>query len=104
MPSMRSDAPDRVSSITQAAAKMIVSPKLGCCISSKATSPVTIPESGTTGRLVVLVLERQQPGDADDEQRLQEFGRLELGEADADPAPRAVHLDADRSAPGRAGR
>ena len=31
----------------------------------------------------------------DDEQRLEEFGRLELGEADAEPAPRAVHLAAD---------
>ena len=40
-------------------------------------------------------MQRQQPGDADDEQRLQEFGRLELGEADAEPAPGAVHFLAD---------
>ena len=52
-----------------------------------------MPDSGTTGRLSSCCLQRQQPGDADDEERLEEFGRLELGEADADPAPRAVHLD-----------
>ncbi len=50
-PSTLKEAPERVRSITQAAAKMIVSPKLGCCMRSRAMSAVQIPDKGTTGRL-----------------------------------------------------
>ena len=72
--------------------KMIVSPKSGWRISSSAIDAGQHRRAAAPPAAAVLLLQRQQPGDGDDEQRLQEFGRLELGEADAEPAPRAVHL------------
>jgi hypothetical protein len=92
---MRIGAPDSMTSTTQAVMKMTVSPRLGWRISSKATTPVSTAVSGTTGSARSLSLNDSSQAMADDEQRLQEFRRLELGEADAEPAPRAVHLDAD---------
>jgi hypothetical protein len=48
------------------------------------------------GKALILFPKREQPGDADNEERLQEFGWLELGEADADPALGTVHFVAEQ--------
>jgi len=47
------------------------------------------------GQALVAILEREQPGDGDNVERLQEFGRLELGDAHAEPALRAISFLAD---------
>ena len=47
------------------------------------------------GQRLVAVLQAQQPGHRDDEERLEEFRRLDLAEAEVDPASGAVHLGAE---------
>ena len=84
--------------------KMIVLPKLGCFISSKRSPPVSDRRERIDRQRLVPVLEAQQPRHGDDEERLQEFGRLDLREAELDPAPGAVHSRGRRSARGSAAR
>jgi hypothetical protein len=43
----------------------------------------------------VLLAKAQKPGDRDDIEGLEELGRLELADAELDPAPRPVDLDPD---------
>ncbi len=92
---------------------MIVSPKLGWRISRQAmTRRAAAASSGTHRQRLVLLLQRQHPGDGDDEERLQEFGRLELREAArrASAAPRSPRCRSigtseqrERTEPRRAG-
>ena len=72
--------------------KMMVEPKSGWRISRTATAPVTAADSAEHRQRLVLLPQAQQPGHGDDEEGLQEFGRLQLADADVDPARRAVHL------------
>ena len=83
--------PASASIATHTAQKMIVLPKSGCFISRKAIDAGDSAEIGIDRQRLVAVLEAQQPGHGDDEEGLQEFRRLDLADAELDPAPRAVH-------------
>ena len=57
---------------------------------------MTAAETANTGSDLSFSSQAQQPGHGDDEERLQEFRRLQLADADVDPARRAVHLGAEQ--------
>ena len=92
---MRRLSPASASIAIHTEPKMIVEPKSGCSIRKTATKPTSPPDSQNTGSALVLFLERQQPGHRDDEEGLQEFGRLQLADAKLEPAHRAILLRAD---------
>ena len=89
---MRSDTPASASIAIHTQPKMIVLPKSGWRISSTATAPVINADSANTGSDLSLSRKRQQPRHRDHEERLQEFRRLQLADADVDPALGAVHF------------
>ena len=96
MPSIRSDTPASASIAIHTATKMIVDPKSGWRISRKATAAGQQRRQREHRQRLVRLPQRQQPGHRHDEERLQELGRLELAEADPDPALRAVDLRPDQ--------
>ena len=89
---MRIDAPDRASSSTQAATKMIVSPKLGCCISSSAMTPVSTAVSGTTGSDASFSFSDSSQAMVTMNSGFRNSDGWNWVKPDAEPAPRAVHL------------
>ena len=87
--------PASASIATHTAQKMIVLPKSGCFISRKAMAPVSDRRDRKDRQRLVAVLQAQEPRHRDDEEGLEEFRRLDLADAELDPAPRAIMLRPD---------
>ena len=88
-------SPASASIATHTAQKMIVLPKSGCFISRKAMPADHDRRDRIDRQRLVAVLEAQQPGERDDEERLEELRRLRPGRG------RTRSTAARRYAPGR---